>query len=119
MLRDNESVQRMDSIQDILVSQIDGGSANVPAKRLNRFMLRLRSVGFAEGRTLDGARRRYLLIEGKSLEAACHILKPPHMPWLVAWEEASLLDFLKSQLDAGRNTPTGTAGEEPMTTSPM
>jgi hypothetical protein len=63
----------MDSIQDIVMSQLKGRSAKGGDKRLNRFMLRLRSVGIVEGRTLEGARKRYLLIDAKSWDSACQV----------------------------------------------
>ena len=104
MSASDEILRRMYDIQKTIMRRSENRAGPAGLDRLNRFMVTLQGVGIAEGTTTGGVKERYLLINRKSWEAACRILKPRVGLELLAWQESDLVAFLESQLQMGRRT---------------
>ena len=67
-------------------------------KKVDDFMLSLKTMGLLEGIKINDKAGRYFLIEGKSWIDACKKNKIEAEPNFVIWEETEFFSFMESML---------------------
>ena len=96
---DKEKVMnRILSLDQLIISQQKGSQNPTGLKRLHSLIENIKGVGMVQGPALDHGDGRYFLIDGTSWQQACEELKHTITPNFIMWEETDFFAFLESLL---------------------
>ena len=108
MFNKEKVMDKILSLDQLIVSQQKGSPNSSGLKRLHNVLENIKSVGMVEGPVLDHDDGRYFLIDGASWLQTCDELKHMITPNFIMWEETDFFEFLESLLmnsDKQKNMP--------------
>lgn len=97
----NHMIQKILSLENLIISQQKEHSDPLVLDRFNQFIENLKGIGLIEGMGQNHQKARYFLFEGASWQKVCRELKETITPNFIMWEEAEFYSFLETLL----NTP--------------
>jgi hypothetical protein len=97
----NHVIQKILSLENLIVSHQNDHSDPLVLDRFNQFIENLKGIGLIEGMGQNHQKARYFLFEGASWQKVCQEFKKTITPNFIMWEEAEFYSFLETLI----NTP--------------
>ena len=98
---DKENImQRILSLDQLIISQQKKNRNQTGLKRLQNLIDIIKGVGMVQGVGIDKENERYFLIDGASWQRACEELHQAITPNFIMWEESDFFLFLESLIQS-------------------
>ena len=107
MSNNNIIMQKILSLDRLLISQQKKNHDSPALKKLNKLIQNIKGVGLIEGTAFNGGdEERYFLIDGASWQKACQEIHQTIIPNFIMWEESDFFTFLESLLQGSNKRKT-------------